>query len=246
MLRSSITFHFLLDKSPILNEFVIEGDTYTATTIKDIGTDIFNSRLEIIRKNVKKVVFAFEEGSIYTTDFPWDLIEEFVVTRKASSEMSFAVENNQMLKRVDFGTSVQKISGRGFSQSGLSEIEMSNVKYASGPFFHGCHNLKKIVLPLVERIPNNFASYCFSLEYVDISGAKYIESNAFYNCPSLIYLKSEIMLLGSLVTFQLLFQNLLQKLASALSPTRESIQSLFHNHQQHYQADVLKPQTLKA
>lgn len=145
--------------------------------------------------------FAFENASIETVTLP--------NTIETIAESSFWHCTN--LKKINIPSSVKKIGrkafyecssltsiilpegieeigGEAFYGTGLTEIDLRNVKVSYGDgILSRCHNLKSVKLSAnVENIPGSAFYECTSLTDVEIpNGVTAINDNAFYGCTSL-------------------------------------------------------------
>lgn len=110
------------------------------------------------------------------------------------------------LTSVTLPAGIESIGGRSFESSGITEIDLSNVKigYNSNAItdtFAWCTNLKSVKLsPSVSVIPERMFIGCTALENVEIpNGVTAIGANAFYDCSALkeIILPSSLKSIGN-------------------------------------------------
>ncbi|MBR3201249.1 MAG: leucine-rich repeat protein [Mogibacterium sp.] len=131
-------------------------------------------------RNVRQIgAFAFQDCTNL----------ESVIMRSVSVIGSGAFEFCRSLQDVSFGN-IEEIGDLAFFHCGkldIPEIPQSLTKAGAGAFSHT--GLKHADLHWFEEIPANIFSYCTSMGYADVSGARVIHDDAFAGCRELSYVK---------------------------------------------------------
>ncbi len=131
-------------------------------------------------RNVRQIgAFAFQDCTNL----------ESVIMSSVSVIGSGAFEFCRSLQNVTFGA-IEEIGDLAFFHCGkldIPEIPQSLTKAGAGAFSHT--GLKHADLHWFEEIPANIFSYCTSMGYADVSGARVIHDDAFAGCRELSYVK---------------------------------------------------------
>ena len=131
-------------------------------------------------RNVRHIgAFAFQECTGLET----------VIMNNAAVIEKGAFEFCRSLRSITFGN-ITDIGDLAFFHCGnldIPEIPRSLTKAGAGAFSHT--GLKHADLHWFEEIPSSLFSYCTSMEYADISGARVIQDDSFAGCRELSYVR---------------------------------------------------------
>jgi len=153
-----------------------------------------NQALAYKQKNLKKVILP--DGIESIGDSAFYGCESLVTINIPSSVKKIGAQTFAectSLKTLSLPAGIETIGHKIFSFSGITEIDLSNVKATLNTrrgdvrMFEFCKNLKRVVLsPNVERVGDEMFLGCTALEEVVIpNGVKIIGERAFEDCTSL-------------------------------------------------------------
>lgn len=200
MFRSYAFVSTLLARNVKTSRYTIDGSTITIDTDKDYNSITYKKSEELHTSGVTKAIITVNGWTNKALDSNPLFYYMQEVTFQGNDNISVGplFSSNLFIRSVSFKTpNIEKISDYCFSNSSIENVDIALVKNIGLGCFIGCTNLKEINSPKLQIIPENFASFCFSLTTVDISGATQINDYAFaYSGVTTITLPQTINLIG--------------------------------------------------
>lgn len=126
-------------------------------------------------------------------------LQSIILPTSVTSIDTYAFYDCYNLKSIDLPANVSSIDMYAFFRSGITTIDLSNVKTIGGAVFFQCSALKNVILPDINSISERCFMNCYSLQSIDLSACSSVPTigtDAFLNIRTgnvTVYVKDEDM-----------------------------------------------------